>query len=615
MRHLITNSLENCVGCNRCVRICPIDEANITTKQGDRILVEADNDKCIVCGACIEVCHHGARIFEDDTERFFEDLRRGVAVSCFVAPAVRTNFDNWPGLIAWLKQKGAHKVFDVSIGADICTWAHIRYIQRNNPSTMITQPCPAIVTYLQKYRNELLKYLSPIHSPMLCTALYMRKYEKIDTKIAAISPCIAKSHEFDDTRMVDYNVTFMGLANYLERHGIVLPAQGGTFDSPASGLGTVYASPGGLKENIEHYLGKQLWIEKSEGVGVVYKMLDEYSHAPMDRRPAIFDVLNCAEGCNVGTGCKLDHHNMFDVNYNMNLARQAVISTDEKVARLDAMFEEFDQRLNLSDFYRRYTPRQVRPIPVNDASIEKAFVSIGKLTESSKVFDCGACGQDTCLEMAKRIAKNIDIPQNCLQKAHYDVMRDHEVARSNISRFDTALEDTIAIKAVTEDIVTNVDIMNNVISSYDQMIMEIEKIAMSINIISLNASIEAARAGQHGRAFAVVAEEIRRLAKSSADSAKRTKEASNNAGTAINSINSLISTISHNVNTSYENIKDIAESSRQYLDDTEDDDEKAAQNTKAAAFTADYSQATTTHEPAAAAEGAPDANGEADNPE
>ena len=61
----------------------------------------------------------------------------------------------------------------------------------------------------------------------------------------------------------------------------------------------------------------------------------------------------------------------------------------------------------------------------------------------------------------------------------------------------------------------------------------LEDISFQTNILSLNASIEAARAGTAGKGFAIVAEEVGNLAAQSAKSSKRTSSITNHSMEAV----------------------------------------------------------------------------------
>lgn len=216
---------EKCVGCNACVRACPVGDANIAKMdENKKLRILIDDDKCIRCGACIRACSHDSRSFEDDMDRFLDDLKKGQDIAMIAAPSLKVAFDgNWRHALQWLRNQGIKKIYDVSLGADICTWAHLRYLKKNPGAKLISQPCAAVVNYVLRHRQELIPHLSPIHSPMLCLAVYIRKVLGYKGKIAAFSPCIAKIDEFRDTGLVDYNVTMEHMRQHFEREGVELP--------------------------------------------------------------------------------------------------------------------------------------------------------------------------------------------------------------------------------------------------------------------------------------------------------------------------------------------------------------------------------------------------------
>lgn len=405
---LISADEEKCVGCNRCIRVCPIETANIAYQdEHDSTKVGVDSTQCILCGACAKVCEHDARHIYDDLERFIEDLQKGEPISVMAAPSIQTTVPQWRQLFAWLRALGVRVIYDVSLGADICVWAHLRYLDGHS-LPVITQPCPVIVSYCESHRQDLLPHLSPVHSPMACTAIYMR-HAGIKDRLASISPCVAKAKEHRATGLVQYNITYQRLFQYLEDQNIALPEKESDFDHHDAGAGKLFPAPGGLLENITRYSDRPLHIERAEG-STLYQYFEEYAQADNDTRPDIFDVLSCTDGCLAGPGAA-KKENIFSISQRMQrIRRYSHLNTTQGHQRL----AEYDEKLRLDDYLRLYEPKPPKYPEVSEAEIDQAFDAMKKDDFSKRHFNCGACGSDSCHNMARKVALGVNIPTNCV---------------------------------------------------------------------------------------------------------------------------------------------------------------------------------------------------------
>ena len=401
---------------------------------------------------------------------------------------------------------------------------------------------------------------------MMCAAIYVKKYMKVTDKLAFISPCIAKKTEIirpENKDYISYNVTFAHLMEVLK--GINL-SNYDAVDELEYGMGSLYPQPGGLKENVEHFLGKNVLVRQVEGEGHVYHFLGEYAKRVKSGKPLPFlvDALNCAGGCIHGTATEPSMDDNDDVLFEIHNQRIKARKDDKKnpwakeisyEKRLQNFNEQFAQ-LNIEDFMCEYHPAD-KKVKITEEELQVGFQELKKDTPEKQKIDCGACGYDSCRKMAEAIVLGCNRKENCIhyvknelieeqetikemtlqekekqqkkEVLYQEIMKDFQQIKDSIAELaignQNSAEDATSMAQAVGEISGFADTLRDsmgqvteAVKGYDTINDAIIKISNQTGMLALNAGIEAARSGEAGRGFAVIANRVRELS-------EQTKEA------------------------------------------------------------------------------------------
>ena len=160
------------------------------------------------------------------------------------------------------------------------------------------------------------------------------------------------------------------------------------------------------------------------------------------------------------------------------------------------------------------------------------------------------------------VSTTADIARNCESAAAGSNMC-KEITNEGVSKVNMAVDNIRQQAEHTKDNASKIESLAKQTHEIGSIVSTIDDIAAQTNLLALNAAIEAARAGEAGRGFAVVADEVRALAsrttKSTQEISKMVKNIQDEAKLATESINSSV--------TNMDQVAEDAQSIMQVLQD------------------------------------------------